>query len=50
MIKKSFRAYNTRCLEGSIERGVIYGKGVYGPGEIESKPAMREAYEMGRTV
>ena len=39
-----------RCLEGSIERGVIYGKGVYGPGEIESKPAMREAYDMGRTA
>ena len=39
-----------RCLEGSIERGVIYGKGVYGPGEIESKPAMQEAYDMGRKV
>ena len=39
-----------RCLEGSIERGVIYGKGVYGAGEIESKPAMREAYDMGRKV
>ena len=39
-----------RCLEGSVERGVIYGKGVYGPGEIEDKPALREAYEMGRAV
>lgn len=38
----------TKCLEGSVERGVIYGKGVYGMGEIESKPAMQEAYEMGR--
>jgi len=37
-----------KCLKGSIERGVVYGKGVYGPGEIESKPAMREAYDMGR--
>ena len=39
-----------KCLEGSVERGVIYGKGVYGAGEIESKPAMREAYDMGRKV
>ena len=39
-----------KCLKGSVERGVIYGKGVYEPGEIESKPAMQEAYEMGRTV
>ena len=39
-----------RCLEGSVERGVICGKGVYAPGEIESKPAMRDAYDMGRKV
>lgn len=39
-----------KCLEGSIERGVIYGKGVYEAGEIESKPTMQEAYTMGRRV
>ena len=39
-----------KCLKGSVERGVIYGKGVYEPGEIESRPAMQEAYDMGRTV
>ena len=42
-----FRGF-ARCLKGSVERGVIYGKGVYGPGEIESKSAMQEAYDMGR--
>ena len=42
-----FRGF-ARCLEGSRERGVIYGKGVYAPGEILDKPAMREAYAMGR--
>lgn len=41
-----FRGF-ARCLEGSIERGVIYGKGVYGTGEVESKPVIQEAYEMG---
>ncbi len=38
------------CLEGSREMGVIYGKGVYKKGEIEKKPAMREAYQMGAHV
>lgn len=38
------------CLEGSREMGVIYGKGVYEKGEIEGKPAMREAYKMGANV
>lgn len=38
------------CLEGSVEKGVIYGKGVYDVGEIKNHPAMKEAYEMGRQV
>lgn len=39
-----------KCLKGSVERGIIYGKGVYNAGEIEDKPCMREAYEMGFRV
>lgn len=39
-----------KCLKGSSEGGVIYGKGVYAPGEIRAKPAMREAYEMGKSL
>ncbi|MDO5536969.1 MAG: flavodoxin family protein [Desulfovibrionaceae bacterium] len=38
------------CLEGSREGGVIYGKGVYGAGEVAGRPVMREAYMMGRSV
>lgn len=38
------------CLEGSVEKGVIYGKGVYGKGEINDHPAMQQAYEMGKTI
>lgn len=41
-----FRGF-ARCLEGSVERGVVYGKGVYGRGEIKGHPAMQQAYEMG---
>ena len=35
------------CMEGSVERGVIYGTGAYAKGEIRNLPAMREAYEAG---
>lgn len=44
-----FRGF-AKCLEGSVEKGVIYGKGVYEKGEIEGHPAMKEAYEMGLSV
>lgn len=42
-----FRGF-ARCLEGSVEKGVIYGKGVYEKGEILKHPAMEQAYEMGQ--
>lgn len=38
------------CLNGSREMGVIYGKGVYEAGAIKNKPAMKQAYEMGKNV
>lgn len=44
-----FRGF-AKCLDGSKEMGVIYGKGVYEAGTIQGKPAMKEAYEMGKRV
>ena len=38
------------CLDGSVERGVIYGKGVYEKGEIKDHSAMQQAYEMGKSI
>ena len=38
------------CVDGAVERGVIYGTGVYQKGEIRTSPAMKQAYEMGRSV
>lgn len=38
------------CLDGSVEGGVIYGKGVYEAGAIAGSPVMQKAYEMGRRV
>ena len=43
---KSFRGY-ADCVEGAVERGVIYGTGVYQKGEINQSGAMDEAYQMG---
>lgn len=44
-----FRGY-ADCVEGAKEMGVIYGVGVYMPGEILNTPAYTEAYEMGRSI
>ena len=38
------------CVEGAIEKGVVYGTGVYRPGEIKSSPAFTEAYNLGKMV
>ena len=38
------------CFEGSVERGVVYGKGVYEKGEIKGHPAIQQAYEMGKSI
>lgn len=38
------------CLDNAVEKGVIYGKGVYEKGEIKNMPVMKDAYEMGRNV
>lgn len=44
-----FRGY-ADCVEGAKERGIIYGTGVYQPGEVKATAAFKEAYEMGRSV
>lgn len=44
-----FRGF-ARCLTGSVEKGVIYGKGVYEKGEIQGHPAMQQAYETGLNI
>lgn len=44
-----FRGY-ADCVDGAKEMGIIYGMGTYEKGEIKGKPAMTEAYEMGKSV
>ncbi len=38
------------CLKDSVEKGVIYAKGVYQRGEINDTHFMQEAYEMGKSI
>lgn len=38
------------CLDGSVEKGVLYGTGVYEPGAVKQTSYLREAYEMGKGV
>lgn len=38
------------CLYESVERGVIKGNGARNRGDIDSHPAMQQAYEMGKGV
>lgn len=44
---EGFRGF-TACLTGAKERGVIYGVGAWDAGTIRGKPAMQEAFTMGR--
>ena len=44
-----FRGY-ADCVDGAVEKGIIYGTGVYQKGEIRDTPAMEEAYRMGLGV
>lgn len=44
-----FRGY-ADCVEGAVEKGVLYGIGVYEKGAVHGSPCLREAYEMGKNV
>ena len=44
-----FRGY-ADCVEGAIEKGIVYGTGVYEKGAVKDTAAMEEAYEMGSKV
>lgn len=44
-----FRGY-ADCIEGAVEKGVLYGTGVYEAGAVRQTGLMQQAYEMGRNV
>ena len=44
-----FRGY-ADCVKGAVEKGVIYGIGVYEKGKIQNSPTMKQAYKMGKNI
>jgi len=46
---EEFRGF-TSCLDGSKEKGVVYGTGAWKIGDIKASEAMKQAYEMGKGV
>lgn len=44
---EGFRGF-TDCLTGAREKGVVYGTGAWGKGDIRGSAAMTEAYELGK--
>lgn len=38
------------CVEGAVEKGVIYAGGFYEAGEVKGSDVMKQAYEMGKGV
>jgi hypothetical protein len=46
---EGFRAL-TSCLDGSQEKGVVYGVGAWNSGDITRSPAMQQAFEMGKNA
>jgi multimeric flavodoxin WrbA len=38
------------CLNGAVEKNVVYGTGVWKKGEVVDKAVMKEAYQMGLTL
>ena len=47
---EAVRGLTRDCMEGTIERGVIFGGGATEKGDIKSTPAYEEAYKMGKEV
>lgn len=44
-----FRGY-AYCLEGSDEKGIVYGVGAWNKGDIKRLPAMGQAFAMGKNA
>ena len=45
---EGLRGFTRDCLDGTQEKGIIYGTGAWQAGAIKNLPAYKEAYEMGK--
>lgn len=46
---ESLRGF-TDCLEGAVEKGVVYGAGVWKKGEIAGSPSLQQAFDLGKSA
>ncbi len=46
---EGFRAF-TSCLRGAKEKGIMYGTGAWEIGDILTSRAMKQAFEMGKSL
>lgn len=46
----ALRGFTEGCLEGTVEKGIVYGVGCWHQGTVKDTPAMDEARQMGRRV
>lgn len=44
---ESIRGFTLDCLDGAVEKGILYATGVWEKGEVQNSPHMKTAYEMG---
>ena len=45
---EALRGFTEDCLEGTKEKGIIYGVGAWQKGDIKDTPAFDKAYQMGK--
>lgn len=45
---EGLRGFTRDCLEGTKEKGIIYGTGAWQVGEIKNLPVYQKAYETGK--
>ena len=44
-----FRGF-VNCIDGAVEKGIIYATDVWEMGDVKTKEAMEQSYEMGKKV
>ncbi len=45
---EGLRGFTRDCLDGTKEKGIIYGTGAWKVGEIKTLPAYKKSYDMGK--
>lgn len=47
---EALRGFTEDCLEGTVEKGVLYGTGAWQAGEVKDLPVWQEAYQTGKQI